>query len=324
MVQHATTADTPALLPLESLSVTSVKKHRSLWNNAWRQFRHHRLAVAGLVLFVTFALMTVVGSAVYPRDKDFIDFMYSSLSPFNSWTYPLGTDTLGRDILARLLWGGRISIAVGVITALVSISIGTVLGAVAGFFGGFIDSFLMRVTDLFISLPQVPLLLMVSFLFRDWMQTKFDEKFNNPELGIFILIVSVLSLLSWMPTARLVRASFLSLKEKEFIEAARSLGVGKPSIVFRHILPNSLSPIIVAATLAVGSSIIGESVLSFLGLGFPSDVPTWGRMLFEAKDFLQLTPHESLIPGTAIFLTVLAINYIGDGLRDALDPRKTQ
>jgi peptide/nickel transport system permease protein len=121
-----------------------------------------------------------------------------------------------------------------------------------------------------------------------------------------------------------VRASFLSLKEKEFIEAARSLGVGKPSIVFRHILPNSLSPIIVAATLAVGSSIIGESVLSFLGLGFPSDVPTWGRMLFEAKDFLQLTPHESLIPGTAIFLTVLAINYIGDGLRDALDPRKTQ
>jgi peptide/nickel transport system permease protein len=324
MAHHVTTADSPQLLPLESLGVATAKKHRSLWNNAWRQFRHHRLAVAGLTLFLTFLLLTVVGTTVYPRDKDFIDFLHSSVSPFTSWTYPLGTDTLGRDILARLLWGGRISIAVGLITALVSISIGTIIGAIAGFFGGFIDSMLMRITDLFISLPQVPLLLMVSFLFRDWIQEKFDEKFNNPELGIFLLIVTVLSLLSWMPTARLVRASFLSLKEKEFIEAARSLGVGKPSIVFKHIMPNSLSPIIVAATLAVGSSIIGESVLSFLGLGFPSDVPTWGRMLFEAKDFLQLTPHESLIPGTAIFLTVLAINYIGDGLRDALDPRKTQ
>jgi peptide/nickel transport system permease protein len=136
--------------------------------------------------------------------------------------------------------------------------------------------------------------------------------------------VIVISLLSWMPTARLVRASFLSIKEKEFVEAARSVGVSRTSIVFKHILPNSLSPIIVAATLSVGAAIITESVLSFLGLGFPSDVPTWGRMLNEARDFLQLTPHEAMIPGTAIFLTVLAINYIGDGLRDALDRRKTQ
>jgi peptide/nickel transport system permease protein len=326
MAQHATTAPSSrgSTLPLEAVDIAKIKQHRSLWNNAWRQFRHHHLAVAGLILFTSFLLATIVGSAVYPRDKDFIDFMQSSLSPFNSWTYPLGTDTLGRDILARLLWGGRISLAVGVITALMSICIGTIVGAIAGFFGGFVDSLLMRITDLFISLPQVPLLLMVSFLFRDWMQNKFDEKFHNGELGIFVLIVGVLALLSWMPTARLVRASFLSIKEKEFVEAARSLGVTKPAIVFKHILPNALSPIIVAATLAVGSAIIGESVLSFLGLGFPSDVPTWGRMLFEAKDFLQLTPHESLIPGTAIFLTVLAINYIGDGLRDALDPRKTQ
>jgi peptide/nickel transport system permease protein len=326
MAQHATTAPASgtAPLPLEALEAATVKKHRSLWNNAWHQFRHHHLALAGLIMFTFFVLATVVGSAVYPRDKDFIDFMLSSLGPFESTTYPLGTDTLGRDILARLLWGGRISIAVGVITALMSISIGTLVGAVAGFFGGFLDSLMMRLTDLFISLPLVPVLLLVSFLFREDFRERFEKRTGSGELGIFVLIVLVLSLLSWMPTARLVRGTFLSLKEKEFVEAARSVGVSRTAIVFKHILPNSVSPIIVAATLAVGSAIIGESTLSFLGLGFPSDVPTWGRMLFEAKDWLSLTPHEALIPGTAIFLTVLAINYIGDGLRDALDPRKTQ
>jgi peptide/nickel transport system permease protein len=198
-----------------------------------------------------------------------------------------------------------------VISAGVGITIGTLVGAAAGFFGGAVDSLLMRITDLFIALPQVPLLLMVSFLFRDAFYNWFDRNFGNGELGIFVLIVMVIAALSWMPTARLVRAT-------------RSVGVGRQAIVFRHILPNSLSPIIVAATLSVGAAIITESVLSFLGLGFPSDVPTWGRMLFEAKDFLQLSPHEAMIPGTAIFITVLAINYIGDGLRDALDPRKTQ
>jgi peptide/nickel transport system permease protein len=325
MAQQATTASTSGkVLPLERIDLTIGQKHRSLWNNAWHQYRHHRLAVAGLVIFLSFVVATVIGPLIYPRDKDYIDFMLSSLGPFQSWTYPLGTDTLGRDILARLLWGGRISLAVGVISALMSITIGTLIGAAAGYFGGFLDSLLMRMTDLFISLPQVPLLLMISFLFRDSIQELFDKKFNNGELGIFILIVVVIALLSWMPTARLVRASFLSIKEKEFIEAARSIGVSQSSIVFKHILPNSLSPIIVAATLAVGAAIITESVLSFLGLGFPSDVPTWGRMLNEARDYLQLTPHEAMIPGTAIFLTVLAINYIGDGLRDALDPRKTQ
>jgi peptide/nickel transport system permease protein len=327
MVQHVSTASatTPTgAITLDQLEKAELKKHRSLWNNAWRQFRHHRLALAGLIVFVSLVLITFVGAMVYPRDKDYIDFMVTSLPPFQSWKYPLGTDTLGRDILARLLWGGRVSIAVGVISAGVAITIGTLVGAIAGFFGGFADSLLMRVTDLFISLPQVPLLLMVSFLFRDSFYNWFDREFNNGNLGVFVLIVLVLAALSWMPTARLVRASFLSLKEKEFVEAARAVGVNRPALIMRHILPNSLSPIIVAATLSVGAAIIGESVLSFLGLGFPSDVPTWGRMLFEAKDFLQLSPHEAMIPGTAIFIIVLSINYIGDGLRDALDPRKTQ
>jgi peptide/nickel transport system permease protein len=253
-----------------------------------------------------------------------MDFSLWSLAPFKSWTFPLGTDSLGRDVLARLLWGGRVSLAVGLISAAIGVTLGTLIGAASGFFGGFLDNLLMRFTDLFIALPQVPLLLLVTFLFRDSIQSSFDRRFGNGDLGVFVLIVLVISLLSWMPTARLVRASFLSIKEKEFVEAARSVGVSKTSIVFKHILPNALSPIIVAGTLSVGAAIITESVLSFLGLGFPPNVPTWGRMLYEARDRLQTTPHEAMVPGTAIFLTVLAINYIGDGLRDALDPRKTQ
>jgi peptide/nickel transport system permease protein len=299
-----------------------LRKQRSLWNNAWHQFRRHRLAMAGLVLFTFFVLATFIGSAIYPKAIDEIDFTVTSAS--FSWDHPLGTDTLGQDILARILWGGRISIAVGISAALVAVSVGTLIGATAGFFGGFADSLLMRITDLFISLPQVPLLLLITFLFKDSIVELFDERFDNGNMGVFVLIVVVIAILSWMPTARLVRASFLSLKEKEFVEAARSIGATRHSLMFKHMLPNVLSPIIVAATLAVGSAIIFESTLSFLGLGFPSDVPTWGRMLYDAKDWIQFTPHEALVPGMAIFLTVLSINYIGDGLRDALDPRKTR
>jgi peptide/nickel transport system permease protein len=312
-------AETGALAAFDRMQL---RKQRSLWNNAWHQFRRHRLAMAGLVVFCFFVLVTFVGSALYPKEIDEINFTLTSAT--FSWEHPLGTDTLGQDILARILWGGRISLAVGISAALVAISVGTLIGAIAGFFGGFTDSLLMRITDLFISLPQVPLLLLITFLFKDAIVDLFDERFNNGNMGVFALIVVVIAILSWMPTARLVRASFLSLKEKEFVEAARSIGATRHSLMFKHMLPNVLSPIIVAATLAVGSAIIFESTLSFLGLGFPSDVPTWGRMLYDAKDWIQFTPHEALVPGMAIFLTVLSINYIGDGLRDALDPRKTR
>lgn len=180
----------------------------------------------------------------------------------------------------------------------------------------------MRLTDLFISLPQIPLLLVISFLYRQWFYDSFQRWTGSGVTGVFILIVLVIGLLSWMPTARLVRASFLATKEKEFIEAAESIGATRASQMFRHILPNVMSPIIVAATLGVGAAIITESVLSFLGLGFPSDIPTWGGMLYEAKDRFSLAPHEAIFPGMMIFLTVLSINYIGDDLRDALDPRR--
>ncbi len=301
--------------------LSRVRAQRSLWGNAWGQFRKHKLAMAGLVVFSTFLVVVFLGPLVYTEEVN-APFKYE-VSQGPSLDHIMGTDSLGQDVLARILFAGRISLSVGLVAALVAITIGTAIGAMAGFLGGAADSLLMRFTDMFISLPQLPLLLLITFLFRDPMVVFFDEQFGTGNFGVFFLIVLVIGLLAWMPTARLVRASFLSVKEKEFIEAATSIGAKQNSLIIKHILPNVLSPIIVAATLQVGAAIITESALSFLGLGFPSDVPTWGQMLFRAKDYLPINMWEAIFPGTMIFLTVLAINYMGDGLRDALDPRKT-
>jgi peptide/nickel transport system permease protein len=298
-----------------------VRPQRSLWNNAWRQYRKHHLAMAGLFVLSFFILAVIIGPLVY--DEKVNDPFAYMASQGPSRDHVMGTDSLGQDVLARVFYGGRISLSVGLVAALVAVTVGTAIGAIAGFFGGMTDSFLMRFTDMFISLPQLPLLLLITFLFKQAMVDFFDKHFNTGNFGVFFLIVLVIGLLAWMPTARLVRASFLSVKEKEFVEAATSIGASRSSLIFRHILPNVLSPIIVAATLEVGAAIITESSLSFLGLGFPSDVPTWGQMLFQAKDYLSLNMWEAIVPATKIFLTVLAINYMGDGLRAALDPRKT-
>jgi peptide/nickel transport system permease protein len=216
-----------------------------------------------------------------------------------------------------MLYGGRISLAVGFAAMLVAILAGTLIGAIAGIASGGLDVALMGLTDLFLSLPQLPLLLLVIYLFRDPL-----VKAVGQETGIFLLIVTVIGGLRWMPVARLVRAQFLSVREKEFVEAARALGATRLRQVMGHILPNSLGPVIVAGTIEVAAAIIAESTLSFLGLGFPPDIPTWGRLLFDAKDYLDIAPHWALSAGGAIFLAVLAINFIGDGLRDALDPRR--
>lgn len=288
---------------------------RTLWGDAWWQFRRHRLAMASLVTLGLLILFTLLGPFVYQTPTNAIDFAKALNGP--SPDHLFGTDDLGRDILARTMVGGRVSIAVGTISVLLAITLGTSIGALAGFFSK-LDNPLMRFTDLFLSLPILPLLLVIIYLFRDTLRATF-----GPELGIFIMIVAVIGVLNWMPVARLVRASFLSLKQKEFVEAARATGSKDGRIILRHILPNVMSPVLVAATIGVGGAILTESTLSFLGLGFPSDVPTWGRLLFDAQNYLDSAPHWAIFPGLLIFLTVLSINFIGDGLRDALDPRKT-
>ena len=291
-----------------------VRPSRSLWGDVWFNFRRHRLAMAGLVTLTVIVLATLLGPFLWGQPINDIDFAHGLETP--SLTHPFGTDKLGQDLLARAMFGGRVSIAVGLSAVLLSISLGTAIGALAGYFGK-LDNPLMRLTDLFLSLPVLPLLLVIIFLFRDSLRAML-----GPEVGVFLMIVAVIALLNWMPVARLVRASFLSLKQKEFVEAARSVGDTDGRIIFRHILPNVLSPVLVAATIGVGGAIITESTLSFLGLGFPPDLPTWGRILFDAKDYMDTSPHWVIIPGLCIFLTVLSINFIGDGLRDALDPRK--
>ena len=291
-----------------------VRKPRTLWSDAWRQFRKHKMALTGVTVISIIIIACIIGPFVYTKNPQALNILNSSQSP--SFAAPMGYDDLGHDMLARILSGGRKSLLVGLMAMMVSVTLGTLIGAVSGFFGKFADSLLMRITDLFLALPQLPLLLLISYLYSDKLKKAFGV-----ENGILILIVAVIGFLNWMPVARLVRASFLSLKEKEFVEAARCIGATESSQIFKHILPNVLSPVIVSATLAVGAAIISESSLSFLGLGFPPDVPTWGSMLSNGKDQLEFAPHIALFPGLMIFLTVLSINYIGDGLRDALDPR---
>jgi peptide/nickel transport system permease protein len=287
----------------------------SLHREAWRRLRKHRLAVVSVAVLGLMLLGIVLGSLLWPVAIDDIDFTAKLQGP--SWAHPFGTDDLGQDLLARIIHGGRISLAVGLSAMLVTVFVGVAIGAVSGMARGRIDAALMWVTDLFLALPQLPLLLLLIYLFRDALRAAIGQ-----EGGIFLLIVIVIGGLRWMPLARLVRAQFLSLREKEFVEAARALGASRPRLMLHHILPNAVGPVIVAGTIEVANAIIAESTLSFLGLGFPPDTPTWGRMLYDAKDYLDIAPHWALFPGAAIFLAVLSINFIGDGLRDALDPRR--
>jgi peptide/nickel transport system permease protein len=295
------------------IEVKELQKSRSLWWDVWVQIRKHRLAMLGMTVLLLIILAIAFGPLLWRVDPTYIDIVsaYSGVTA----THPLGADNLGRDNLARVLFGGRVSLAIGVVAMFIGIFIGTLIGLLAGYFKA-LDNMLMRLTDMFLSLPLLPLLLVITLLFRDSLRASF-----GPEAGIFILTVVVIGTLGWMPTARLVRGEVLSVKERDFVIAARSLGSTDGSILRLHILPNVLSPVIVAATFSVASAIITESALSFLGLGFPPDFPTWGRLLFDGKDFLTLTPLMVIWPGALISLTVLCVNFIGDGLRDALDPR---
>ncbi|KUL94660.1 peptide ABC transporter permease [Bosea sp. WAO] len=307
------TLASPSADPAAAAAAASVSV--SPGRETWRRFRRHRLAMASTVILLLLILGVVIGPWIWTVPINEIDFSAQLQGP--SWAHPFGTDDLGQDLLARMMYGGRISLAVGLAAMVVATLVGVVVGALAGMSRRGLDPFLMWVTDLFLSLPQLPLLLLVIYLFREQLKAVFGV-----EGGVFILIVVVIGGLRWMPVARLVRAQFFSLREKEFVEAARAQGATKTRQMVVHILPNAIGPVIVAATIEVSSAIIAESTLSFLGLGFPPDIPTWGRLLFDAKDHLDVAPHWAMFPGAAIFLTVLSINFIGDGLRDAFDPRR--
>jgi peptide/nickel transport system permease protein len=287
----------------------------SLRSAVWAQFRKHKGAVFGLVVLALLILFSVVGPLVWQPEKLSVAEALKSKNLGVSLAHPMGTDQLGRDSMQRMMAAGKVSLAVGFVAMVIAIVLGTLIGVLAGYFKR-LDGPLMRLTDMFLALPLIPLLLVMVMLFRDRIAGVL-----GPELGAFVLIVSAIGITSWMHAARIVRGEVLALKEREYVLAARSIGARPFRIILRHILPNVVSPVMVAATLGVAEAIITESVLSFLGLGFPPDFPTWGRLLYEGLEYMQMYPERVIFPGLAISLTVLSVNYIGDGLRDALDPR---
>ena len=280
----------------------------------WQQFRTHKGALFGLIVLTLLILFVILGPLVWDPPQRLSDTIrMKNQGP--SLRAPFGTDQLGRDLLLRTMQAGKVSLAVGLVAMGIAITFGTFIGILAGYFRR-LDGPLMRITDMFLALPLIPLLLVMVMLFRDRI-----ARLIGPELGAFTLIVFAIGITSWMATARIVRGEVLTLKEREYVLAARSIGARPNRIIRRHILPNVVSPVMVAATLGVAEAIITESVLSFLGLGFPPDFPTWGRLLYDGLQYIQVYPERVVWPGLAISLTVLSVNYIGDGLRDALDPR---
>lgn len=294
------TAATTAQL-LKSPAAASFSPAREFW----RRFRKHKLAVTSLVLLAILALLSIFAPVISPFAFDVQDFERLGTPYPPSSVHWLGTDQLGRDNFTRLLYGGQISFAVGFAAAIVATAIGTLVGALAGFYRGWIDIVLMRMTDVLLSIPPLPLILLLSGLVR-------------PTVPLLVLIIGALG---WMSTARLVRSEFLSLREREFVEAARALGGTDRRLIWLHILPNAMAPLIVAATLAVGHSVLVESALSFLGFGVQPPTPSWGNLLNQARQWLDGAPWLAIPPGLMIFLTMLAVNFVGDGLRDALDVR---
>lgn len=288
-------------------------------NTVWRRFRKHKLAMAGSIVLLGMILVAIFAHQLAPFDPNAIDEVHWQGNPLppcfqdaaTCGAHALGTDENGRDLLSRLMFGARISLTVGVAAVVMELLIGTLLGAIAGYFGGWIDYFIMRLTDVFLSIPLLPLLLTLTGIVA--------ASSSKASLG-FGVIVLIIGALSWPGVARLVRASYLSLREREYTEAARALGNGDFRIMLRHLLPNAVAPIIVQATLDVANVIVLESTLSFLGFGIQPPTASWGNMLSNAQSNLEVAWWAAVFPGLCILVTVLAINYIGDGLRDALDP----
>ena len=278
----------------------------------WRRFRRHPGAIAGTIVLGVI-IVAVLLAPLSPYDPEASDLSARFQPP--SLQHPMGTDALGRDLLTRVLYGGRVSLTVGFLVVAISLAIGVPIGALAGFYGGRLDSILMRLTDIFLSMPAFLVLILLSAILREVDAPLFER--NN-----VLTIALVIGVLSWMTFARLVRAAFLTIREMDFVTAARCVGASSRRIIVAHILPNAIGPIIVEATLGLGYAIIEESGLSFLGFGIQPPTPSWGNLLSNAQEYLTKYPWLAIFPGLMIFLTIISVNYIGDGLRDAFDPHK--
>lgn len=296
-----TSAAGPAAAALRMPELT-MRPTRTQGQIIWGKFRRHRIAVASAVVLLIMAVLCFGAPYFAPYEFDAIDLRNAKQPP--SMTHLMGTDDLGRDVFTRILYGGRISMMVGIFAAAFSTVIGALIGALSGFYGGIVDNGLMRFTEIMIAIPTLPLLIIVSSYAR----------------ASVVVIIVVIGVLSWMTTARIVRASVHSTKRLDFVTGARSIGCRTPGIVGRHIIPNVMGPIIVGATLGVGAAIIIESSLSFLGLGISPPTPTWGNMLQDSQATMASKPWLTIFPGLAILITVLCINFLGEGLHDALDP----
>jgi peptide/nickel transport system permease protein len=282
------------------------------------RFKRHKLAVAGVFILILLVLYSTLGALFKPEAYSLVTDTSIRLNGPSS-IHLFGTDAVGRDILSRTIYGGQISLLIGLIAMVVEVIVGVLIGSIAGYYGGIIDSLLMRFTEAMLNIPQIPLLLVLGKMLADKIQPIF--LFGREFSGSVIVIIGVIGLTSWMGLARVVRANFLSLREQEFVTAARCTGTNNMSIIFEHILPNTMAPIIVSATLSVANAIISEAYVSFLGVGVMPPTATWGNMLNGAYNYIETAPWLWIFPGSFIVLTVLSINFIGDGLRDALDPR---
>jgi peptide/nickel transport system permease protein len=284
----------------------------------WRRFRRHKMAMAGVIMLFLLVLYAVGGAFVFSESyANYTDTKLRLQPP--SAEHPFGTDTIGRDILARTIYGGQISLLIGLFAVAVETVVGVLIGAIAGYYGGWVDNLLMRFTEAMFNIPQLFLLLVMARFFAGKIST--IQFLGRTFSGSVIVIIAIIGLTSWMYLARIVRADFLSLKEREFVLAAHTTGTRNLAIIFRHILPNTMAPIIVSATLGVANAIISEAYISFLGLGVQPPTATWGNMLDRAYNYVETAPWLWIFPGLLILLTVLSINFLGDGLRDALDPK---
>lgn len=285
---------------------------------AWRRFRRHKMAIFGTVTLILLFIYSFGGALIFPEKyANFADTPLRLTAP--TATHPFGTDTIGRDVLARTIYGGQISLIIGLLAVLIQTFIGILVGALAGYYGGLIDSILMRITEAMLNIPEIFLLIVMAKFFGGRIPEV--EMFGRAFSGSVVVIVLIIGATSWMYLARIVRAEFLSLKENDFILAARATGTSNVEIIFYHILPNAIAPIVVSATLGVANAILAEAYISFLGLGVQPPTATWGNMLDGANNYLETAPWLWFFPGMLILLTVLSINFLGDGLRDAIDPR---